>query len=71
MLLHDGRIVPDYFGPSIHRNHFIEPDENATSHMLTAGKAKLMLHEGTVRGHPITPKQERYFGWVAGGRKRT
>ncbi len=26
-------------------------------------KARIMLHEGTVHGHPITDKQRKFFGW--------
>lgn len=36
---------------------------------LTSAKAKLMLEEGIANGKPLTAKQKRYFGWVAGGRK--
>ena len=34
---------------------------------LTAGKAKKMLDDGTVHGRPLTDKQKRYFGAIAGG----
>jgi hypothetical protein len=37
---------------------------------LTAHKAKLILEEGIAQGKKITPKQRRFFGWVAGGRKK-
>lgn len=37
---------------------------------LTSHKAKIMLKEGMVNGEPLTDKQKRYFGWVAGGRKQ-
>ena len=30
-------------------------------------KAKEMLHHGTVHGKAITPKQRRFFGFIAGG----
>ena len=33
-------------------------------------KAKKMLEEGVVHWKKITPKQKRYFGWVAGGKKK-
>ena len=36
---------------------------------LTATKAKTILKEGVAQGQKLTPKQERYFGWVAGGSK--
>lgn len=36
---------------------------------LTASKAKEMLKDGTAHGKKLTPKQMRYFGWVAGGKK--
>lgn len=34
---------------------------------LTAAKAKEILRDGTAQGHPLTPKQRRFFGAVAGG----
>lgn len=37
---------------------------------LSRAKARKMLHDGTVRGRPITERQRRFFGWVAGGRKQ-
>lgn len=37
---------------------------------LTAKGAKEILKDGTVHGHPLTAKQKRYFGWIAGGRKQ-
>lgn len=37
---------------------------------LTSHKAKIMLKEGMANGEPLTDKQKRYFGWVAGGRKQ-
>jgi uncharacterized protein (TIGR02996 family) len=39
-------------------------------HDLTAHKAREILHDGTVHGHPLTPKQRRYMGAVAGGNNR-
>jgi hypothetical protein len=36
---------------------------------LTAWKAKKMLSDNSAQGHPLTARQKRYFGWVAGGRK--
>lgn len=36
---------------------------------LTASKAREILHDGTAHGKPITDKQRRYFGYVAGGGK--
>lgn len=36
---------------------------------LTSSKAKKILRDGTAQGHPLTPKQKRYMGWVAGGKK--
>jgi hypothetical protein len=36
---------------------------------LTSKKAKTILSDGSVRGHKLTAKQKRYFGWVAGGSK--
>jgi hypothetical protein len=34
---------------------------------LTKGKANLILHEGEVRGHPLTKKQRGFFGARASG----
>lgn len=36
---------------------------------LSSAKAGKMLEDGTIRGKKLTPKQKRYFGWVAGGKK--
>lgn len=35
--------------------------------VLSADKAKQILKDGTVYGKPITEKQKKFFGWVAGG----
>jgi len=34
---------------------------------LTAAKAKIILHDGTIRGKAITDKQRKYFGAIANG----
>lgn len=34
---------------------------------VTQAKAKLILSEGKVRGHKLTPKQRGFFGARAGG----
>ncbi len=36
---------------------------------LTAEKAKLILEEGEARGTPLTEKQKRFFGAIAGGQR--
>ena len=33
-------------------------------------KAKKILHEGQVRGHPLTKKQRGFFGARAAGKRR-
>lgn len=35
---------------------------------LTKAKANLILHEGEVRGHPLTKKQRGFFGSRAAGK---
>lgn len=37
------------------------------SHALTPEKAKKILKDGSVRGHPLTSKQKGFFGARAGG----
>jgi hypothetical protein len=32
-------------------------------------KAKQILREGEARGRPLSEKQKRFFGWMAGGAK--
>jgi hypothetical protein len=32
-------------------------------------KAKQILREGTAKGRELSPKQQRFFGWLAGGAK--
>lgn len=34
---------------------------------LTAHKARKILHDKSVRGHPLTAKQRRFMGAVASG----
>lgn len=34
---------------------------------LTAQGAKEILRDGKIKGHPLTDKQKRYFGYIAGG----
>lgn len=37
---------------------------------LTSWKARKMLRDNSAQGHPLTARQKRYFGWIAGGRKQ-
>lgn len=39
------------------------------SRKLTAEKAKTILKDDSVRGHPLSSKQKRFFGAIAGGEK--
>jgi hypothetical protein len=36
---------------------------------LTSSKAKQILHDKSVHGHPLTDKQRKFFGAIAGGAK--
>jgi hypothetical protein len=36
---------------------------------LTSSKAREILHDKSVHGHPLTDKQRRFFGAIAGGAK--
>ena len=36
---------------------------------LTSSKAKEILHDKSVHGHPLTDKQRKFFGAIAGGAK--
>jgi hypothetical protein len=36
---------------------------------LSQHKAKEILKDGTAQGHPLTKKQKRFFGAIAGGEK--
>jgi len=52
----------------------LAPDaENESEEMreggLTAGKARKILHDGTIRGKAITDKQRKYFGAISNGYK--
>lgn len=40
-----------------------------TAKKLTAKKAKKILRDNSAQGHKLTPKQEKFFGWKAGGSK--
>ena len=39
--------------------------------VVSRKKAKKILKHGSVRGKPLTPKQQGLFGVIAGGRKPT
>lgn len=43
--------------------------EYAHGGMVSSEKAREILRDGTAQGHPLTSKQKKYFGWIAGGRK--
>ena len=36
---------------------------------VTATKAKKILEDKKIRGKALSPKQKKYFGWIAGGSK--
>jgi hypothetical protein len=36
---------------------------------LTSKKAKKILKDDSAQGHPLTKKQKRFFGAIAGGQK--
>ena len=38
---------------------------------LSKEKAKKILRDKSVRGHPLTPRQKRFMGFIAGGGKPT
>ena len=38
-------------------------------HKLTSTKAKKILTDGTVHGKPLSAKQKKFFGAIAGGQK--
>lgn len=38
-------------------------------HMPSSKKAKMMMKEGSIKGHPMTEKQKGLFGLIAGGGK--
>ena len=40
-------------------------------HKLTAKKAKKILRHGEVKGEPLSTRQKRFFGLIAGGGKAT
>lgn len=35
---------------------------------VSKAKAREILHDGTAQGHPLTPKQQRFFGWMGYGK---
>tara|TARA_R110002020_G_scaffold82687_7_gene205077 strand:- start:10465 stop:10770 length:306 start_codon:yes stop_codon:yes gene_type:complete len=47
------------------KNNYVTYDKNN----LTSSKAKKMLEDGKINGEPLTDKQKRYFGYIAGGNK--
>lgn len=55
--------------PELRKEYGGEVDENNLYPMIfgqggniSPGKARLILHEGIVKGHPITEKQRKFFG---------
>jgi anti-sigma28 factor (negative regulator of flagellin synthesis) len=46
-----------------------QQEEFKSGGTLTSSKAKEILRDNTAHGHPLTPKQKRYFGYVAGSGK--
>lgn len=40
-------------------------------HLLTQHKAGEMLKHGEVKGHSLTKKQKKFFGFIKGGGKPT
>tara|TARA_R100000808_G_C2144873_1_gene152629 strand:+ start:952 stop:1521 length:570 start_codon:yes stop_codon:yes gene_type:complete len=47
------------------KNNYVIYDNDS----LSSSKAKKMLEDGKINGEPLTDKQKRYFGWIAGGKK--
>jgi len=45
----------------------LNTNSNKMATTLTAEKAKKILKDGKVNGKPLTDKQKRYFGFIAGG----
>ena len=41
-------------------------DEYECIGRISKAKARKILEHGSVKGHPLTSKQKRYFGWKAG-----
>lgn len=46
-----------------------EMNKFAKGGVVSASKAKQMLRDGMAHGRPLTDKQKRYFGWIAGKSK--
>lgn len=46
---------------------WMEP--NKKGGQISKQKAREILHDKTAHGQPLTEKQKRYFGWIAGGGK--
>lgn len=83
-MLSDEQVSP-YLNPNIHNNFaygsdsvYVAPGASrdavrlptyASGGDLTSDKAKKMLKDGTAQGHKLTPKQKKYFGYIAGGGK--
>lgn len=36
---------------------------------VSAAKARKILRDDSAQGHPLTGKQKKFFGWLAGGGK--
>jgi hypothetical protein len=65
-----------FVGRAMHASHAhthtarrVQKTRNSGRGRLSSEKAKEILRDGTAHGHPLTKRQKRFFGWVAGGRK--
>ena len=59
--------LADFWGEHCIRDGHEQPGNPEASGELSSSKAKTILHDGSVRGHKLTPKQKRFMGFVAGG----
>jgi len=59
-----GQVANRTYAPDTHDDRTM-----ANGGSLSPEKAKEILRDGTAQGHPLTPKQKKYFGFIAGGGK--
>ena len=68
-------VKPIKKGQELKSNYRLQPDleqpedfkKAKTGKKLSPSKAKEILHDKSVHGHPLTDKQRRFFGAIAGG----
>lgn len=58
-----GCLKVEYCGVECAKTHWIK--HKPICERMSREKARKILHDGHVKGHPLTDRQRRYFGWLS------